>query len=69
MIPIITKKAATQMIATVFSCSGLGRVIPIASMIPLVNETSIRMIMGLGTHRTGVSVSAGHWIMPLLQIG
>ena len=69
MIAIITKKAATQMIATAFSCSGVGNVMPIASMIPLVNETSIRMIMRLGTHRTGVSVSAGHWIMPLLQMG
>jgi len=46
MIPIITKKATTQTIATVFSCSGFGRVMPIASMIPFVNETSNRISMG-----------------------
>ena len=43
MIPIIAKKATTQMMATAFSCSGLGRVMPIASMIPLVNETKYLM--------------------------
>ena len=49
MIPIITKKATIQMIATAFSCAGVGNVIPIASMIPLVNETSSRMIMELSS--------------------
>jgi len=49
MIPIITKKATTQMIATAFSCSGVGSVIPIASIIPLVNETRILIIMTVAT--------------------
>jgi len=51
MIAIIPKKAATQIIATAFSCSGVGSVMPIASMIPFVSETSILMIMVLCSHR------------------
>ena len=43
MMAIIKKNAATQTRATVFSCSGFGRVIPIASMIPLLNEMSNRI--------------------------
>ena len=46
MIPIIAKKATTQMSATAFSCSGVGSVMPIANMMPLVNETRNLMIMG-----------------------
>ena len=48
MMPIITKNATTQTIATVFSCSGFGKVIPIAIMIPLVNEISSRISIAVG---------------------
>ena len=46
--PIITKNATTHTSATVFSCSGLGKVMPIASMIPLVNEISNRISISFG---------------------
>jgi len=42
-IPIITKNATTQTRATALSCSGVGRVIPIASMMPLVSEIRKRI--------------------------
>ena len=51
MIAIIKKKAATQIRATAFSCSGLGKVMPIANMIPFVNETKNRMSMARGPNQ------------------
>jgi len=59
MIPIIAKNATTQMIATAFSCSGVGSVMPIAIMIPLVNETSNLMSITLVNYRPDYSPGIG----------